>query len=278
MQLNLYELCDGANPAPHLITRDFRVDEDAEIETTSGRIRDFLGISLDEQYGWRNGDVALKAWRKAAQSVGVFVFKDAFHADDYSGFSLFDEAFPVVFLNNSSAKTRQIFTLIHELAHLLFHTSGIDTPEERYIDSLQGHDKTIELLCNRIAGHVLVPEAAFASALEGKDRSERTAEIIADQFSVSREVIYREFLDRRWITKAQYTEAATKWSSQFQRGEGTGGDYYWTKIAYLGDEYVSLALKSYSQNRIDEEKLGEYLDTKPRNVATLAEHFQRADG
>ena len=53
----------------------------------------------------------LKAWRKTLLDVGIFVFKDAFRVDDYSGFSLYDDVFPIIYVNNSSAKTRQIFTL-----------------------------------------------------------------------------------------------------------------------------------------------------------------------
>jgi Zn-dependent peptidase ImmA (M78 family) len=251
------------------------VDEHAPVERSAERIREFLGVTLDAQYAWRDGDVALKAWRKAIQDVGIFVFKDAFHDDLYSGFSLYDSIFPVIFLNNSNAKTRQIFTLLHELAHLLFHTSGIDMPDERQIEATHGHARSIELLCNSIAAHVLVPNAAFALAVEGQLLSEGTAERIADRFSVSREMIYRKFLDRGWITQDAYREAARKWAGQLQRGD-PGGDYYWTKIAYLGSDYIDLALKRYSQNKIDEERLSDYLDTKPRNIAALTERLQRS--
>jgi Zn-dependent peptidase ImmA (M78 family) len=274
MQLNLAELCDGVNPAERLITRDLAVDERAPVESSAASIREFLGVTLEEQYAWRDGDVALKAWRRAAQNVGVFVFKDAFREDAYSGFSLFDNVFPVIFLNNSNAKTRQIFTLFHELAHLLFHTSGIDTPDEHHVDAMHGHDKSLELLCNSLAAHALVPNAAFASAVDGQPHSEYSAERIADRFGVSREMIYRKFLDRGWISQDAYWEAARKWSSQLQRGE-PGGDYYWTKIAYLGSDYIDLALKRYSQNKIDEERLGDYLDTKPRNIGILTDRLQR---
>ena len=73
---------------------------------------------------------------------------------------------------------------------------------------------------------------------------------------------------------ARYTEAATRWAAQRQGG-GPGGDYYWTKLTYLGREYVALALTQYHQNRIDETQLAEYLDTKPRNVVGLEEYFAR---
>ena len=276
MQLNIAELGDGKNPSPRLITREISLSENADVEVASTSIRNFLGISIDDQFGWQNSDIALKAWRRAVQSVGIFVFKEAFHEDDFSGISLFDEIFPIIFVNNSTAKTRQIFTVMHELAHLLFHTSGVDTTNDNGIFALDGHDRQIEILCNNLASNILVPEAAFLSVVEGLDHSERSAEAIATKFSVSREMIYRKFLDRRWIDKVQYLDAARKWSEQFQPAGSPGGDYYWTKLSYLGDEYVRLALKSFSQNKIDEQQLGEYLDTKPRNIATLTERFQKA--
>lgn len=183
--------------------------------------------------------------------------------------------FPIIYVNNSSTKTRQIFTLFHELAHLLFHTSGIDTLEDRYIPTLPDHQKRIEILCNRFAAQFLVPETAFTQAMAGRDRTERTAELLAARFHVSREVIYRKFLDRRWIEQAEYTRAVEEWAGQRQTG-GSGGDFYWNKISYLGRDYMALAFNQYYQNKIDDEQLGEYLDTKPKNIGTLQEYFTKS--
>ncbi len=126
-QLGLGELNNGRNPANTLIVRDLQLDLDDTIESAAYRIRSTLGVSLDAQFKWRGDtDKALKTWRSALYRVGVTVFKDAFGAKDFCGFSLYDEEFPVIFVNNSNTKTRQIFTLMHELAHLLFRTSGVD--------------------------------------------------------------------------------------------------------------------------------------------------------
>jgi len=174
----------------------------------------------------------------------------------YSGFCLYDDEFPIIYANNSSTKTRQIFTLFHELAHLLFHTSGIDTLEDHYVSRLPEHERRIEILCNRFAAQFLVPETAFEQALAGRDPSERTAEELAARFHVSREFIYRKFLDRGLISEADYTRGARRWTEQ-RRG-GSGGNPYWNKISYLGREYIALALNRFYQNKIDEEQLGEY--------------------
>jgi Zn-dependent peptidase ImmA (M78 family) len=233
----------------------------------AARVRDYLGVSLDQQAAWPDDEEALKAWRKTLLDVGIFVFKDAFRVEDYSGFSLYDEVFPIIYVNNSSAKTRQIFTLFHELAHLLFHTSGIDTLENRDIDGLPDRQKPIEILCNRFAAQFLVPESAFAAALTGREPSEHTAEYLAARFHVSREFIYRKFL------QDDYTSAAKRWADQKQ--PGSGGNPYWSKLAYLGRDYVALAFSQYYQNRIDDYQLAEYLDTKPKNLGTLDEYFSK---
>lgn len=274
LQLNLAELTEGRNPAPRLITRDLRFPDTVSLDVMASRVRDYLGVTLADQYAWPEDDTALKMWRKALQDVGIFVFKDAFKADGYSGFSLYDEAFPIIYVNNSATKTRQIFTLFHELAHLLFHTSGIDTIEDSYIPTLPASQKRIEILCNSFAARFLVPETAFIEAIRGFDHSEQTAEQLAQRFHVSREVIYRKFLDRDWIDQGDYIEAVQRWTSQRQSG-GSGGDRYWTKIAYLGRDYIALALSQYYKNRIDETQLAEYLDTKPKNLSALEGYFSK---
>ena len=86
-------------------------------------VRKFLNIGLEEQKKWEDCDTALKKWRNALAKHDIFVFKEAFRDSGVSGFCLYDKLFPVIFINNSIPKTRQIFTLFHELANLLHSCS-----------------------------------------------------------------------------------------------------------------------------------------------------------
>jgi Zn-dependent peptidase ImmA (M78 family) len=273
-QLGLSELTQGRNPAARLITREVEFTARMSPDTMAARVRSYLGVTLEQQSAWRDDDEALKQWRQTLFSVGIFVFKDAFREERFSGFSLYDEVFPIIYVNNSAAKTRQIFTLFHELGHLLFHTSGIDPQDHGYIDRLAERSRNIEILCNRFAAQFLVPEKAFEAAFAGQRADERTAEILAARFHVSREFIFRKFLDRDLITQDDYILAARRWKEQKQ--EKPGGDSYWNKLSYLGRDYVALAFSQYHANSIDETQLGEYLDMKPKNVGTLEEYFVRA--
>lgn len=86
--------------------------------------------------------------------------------------------------------------------------------------------------------------------------------------------MFRRFRDRGLIDQATYAEAADRCASQRQGG-GRGGDYYWTKLSYLGRDYVALALSQYRQNRITDTKLADYLDIKPKNLPGLEDYFSR---
>jgi len=124
LQLNLSELNNGRNPAKNVITRDLSFPVNVGISRMAREVRDYLGIALDQQKGWASSEKALENWRYRLHDFGIFVFKDAFKQGDFSGFCLYDDEFPIIYVNNSTSKTRQIFTLFHELAHLLFHMCG----------------------------------------------------------------------------------------------------------------------------------------------------------
>jgi len=273
LQLNLAELNQSGNPAQRLITRDLAFAPNIQTAVMARQVREYIGITLEEQRGWQGLEAALEKWRHALGSVGIFVFKDAFQVEEYSGFCLYDEEFPIIYVNNTTAKSRQIFTLFHELAHLLFHTSGIDTLGDEYIPLLPDDARRIEVICNRFVGEFLVPEVAFEAAIAGHRASEQLAEELAAQFHVSREFVYRKLLDRGLITADAYGRAARRWAAQSKRSPG--GDFYNTQFAYLGPEYIRIALGQYYQNRINDTQLAEYLNIAPKNLATFEARFAR---
>lgn len=272
MQLNLADLNDGRNPQSRMITRDLSFPVTVDVRLMASRVRNYLGVSVEEQREWRNADAALEHWRREITSVGVFIFKDAFKADEYSGFCIYDDEFPIIYLNNTATKTRQIFTLFHELAHLIFRTSGIDTELDELENRVPGAARQIEALCNRFAAEFLLPDTELTAAIAGQSINREMAASIASAFSVSREVVYRKLLEKRLISSAEYRSAVSAWRLH-QRKEGGGGDYYNTKMAYLGASYVRLAFNKYYQNRIDDVQLAEYLNITPRNLSAFEARF-----
>ena len=205
----------------------------------------------------------------------MHVFKGSIAQKEVSGFCLYDDEFPVIYINNSTAFARQVFTLFQELAHILLHINGITQLNDAYVDRLVGNNRQIEVFCNRFAAEVLNPTDHFKARIGDFVPDEGFVEKLANEYKVSREVVLRRFLDHGRVSQRGYEEAVERWNEEFEsrpRSSG-GGDYYATQMAYLGDNYLDLAFSRNHQGTIDEQRLADYLGLSARNVANLEQRY-----
>lgn len=239
-------------------------------------VRSYLGLSIGKQFSFRNTDRAFKAWRHALELGGIFTFKDSFDDRFISGFCLLSNICPIIMVNNSNAFSRQIFTLAHELGHILLSVYGITDVDEDYIDLMSEKDRRAEIACNRFAAELLVPLRAFRNAI-GKLSPENPQVIsqLASRFSVSREVILRRLLDDGRIDEDEYARRASEWNRDYMRRsrETTGGNWYLTRLSYLGEGYTRLAFDRHRQGVISTTELAGHLNVKARNIGKLREHL-----
>jgi len=119
-QLHLYEINENKNPAEKPIFNHLSLTQNVNIENFVNDTRSFLDIDLTIQKGWRSSEIAFKEWRNIFENFGIFTFKAPMKQNDISGFCLHDDTFPIIIINNKNTFTRQIFTLFHELSHILF--------------------------------------------------------------------------------------------------------------------------------------------------------------
>ena len=277
-QLNLQELGQSNANVPRLVD-NFNLTKTASIIELAKAVRSFLKIDLQTQAGWKNTDVAIEAWRNALIACGIYIFKDAFKNNNYSGLSLYDENYPVILINNSMSKTRQIFTIFHEVGHLLFKSGGIDILEESFIDRLQSDYYAIEQKCNEFAGEFLFPTVLFQDI--HTTFSEQNLNELADTFKVSREVVLRKYLNFNLIASDTYKFYTGKWLKEYLdsrdrvKNSDSGGDHYYTKKVYLGEHYINLVFSQYYQGKIDIETLAGYLSEKVKNIPTFEGYILR---
>jgi Zn-dependent peptidase ImmA (M78 family)/transcriptional regulator with XRE-family HTH domain len=268
LQISLAELSNGKNLSGSLITRDIEIDPRRSAAAAGREVREYLKVSPADQASWKTMEEALKSWRSAVEGAGIFVFKDTFKQREISGFSLFDDEFPLIYVNNSTSKSRQIFTILHELAHLLVHTGGMTLRDDTFIAALHGEERQIEVFCNAFAAHVLLPDSDFKK----QDLSVDDQNILrlARRYKVSREVILRRLLDMGLVSQKTYTRKTSQWAQDyFDNAPEDGGNYYLTQAAYLSDRYMQMAFGKYYQGSISLEQLAGYLNVKASNVAGL---------
>lgn len=271
-QENLYELCNDVNPSQVHLISGLKGLKGYGLKELAMAARDYLKVSLKAQKSWDTVEIALNNWRNTFEDSGVFVFKESFRNDDFSGFCLYDKEFPLIIINNSMPKTRQIFTLFHELGHLLFETSGIDRLNDDFISMLPEQGRNIEMLCNRLAAEILVPSDDLDSSIKGINVDEASVTKLATTYKVSREVVLRKFLDRGIVSETAYKNLTNKWIEEAKKKKFEskgGGDYYNTQIAYLGDKYLEMAFNAYYRKTINDMQLADYLNVKMDNLPLL---------
>jgi len=268
-QDSLRELTGGTNPANKQLLRELKLTVSSGPVMVAKSVRDYLGVSLGEQSSWRGSSGAMANWRTAVEEAGVFVFKRSFKQKEVFGFCLEDDVFPIIMVNNGATFTRQVFTLFHELAHLLAGVSSITTMDGSFVERMSGPSRRVEVACNQFAAEFLVPAESFPWSDVNRDDLERSIEEIARWYNVSREVILRRILDRGWVDSATYDEYVTKWAGDGGGREGEGGNYYYNQATYLGGSYLRLAFSRYRAGLIPLSELADHLGVKAKNVGQL---------
>lgn len=276
MQLSLQEINNGINPSTKKIFQDIAVSSSDDLRILAEQIRNYLNVTLEEQLTWNDQETALKKWRSAVEEAGIFIFKRSFKQREISGFCLIDIEFPIIYINNSTEKSRQIFTIFHELAHILLQTNGITKSDDRYINSLQGENKYIEIFCNKFAAEFLLPNHVFSEIIRetivNVNDNDKIISKISSDYKVSREVVLRKLLDNNLISQKEYTLKVREWYSEQvgksqDKNKKSGGDYYASQATYLGENYLKLVFKKYYQGQYDIERVADYLNIK--KVATV---------
>jgi Zn-dependent peptidase ImmA (M78 family)/DNA-binding XRE family transcriptional regulator len=106
----------------------------------------------------------IKEWITKAESKGIFISRTSFihsrlklDSEELQGFAIADPYAPFVFINSDDWNAPQLFTLVHELAHIWIAETGISNDIE--LDIKKPSDfNNVELFCNEIAANVLMPE------------------------------------------------------------------------------------------------------------------------
>ncbi len=164
--------------------------------------------------------------------------------DECRGFVLVDEMAPFMFINNADWKSAQMFTIVHELAHIWTgHSAGFD------FRKLQPADDPIEKLCNQVAAEFLVPENSFNEVWNHNPSISYASRF----FKVSEIVVARRALDTGNLTKRQffafYEESSNREFAK-KATQSSGGDFYATTKKRL-----SLTFASHINNAVKSGKL-----------------------
>jgi Zn-dependent peptidase ImmA (M78 family) len=160
------------------------------------------------------------------------------------GFVLVDEYAPFLFVNAADAKAAQMFTMVHELAHVWTGKSAAFD-----FQGLLPANDPLEQLCDRVAAEFLVPETLFIQFWQTNPSVWEAAK----KFKVSPIVAARRALDLGKMEKSQffsfYRSQQAKQQERKSQQKG-GGDFYLTQKARLGLRFMAHLTQAVRTNKL----------------------------
>lgn len=164
--------------------------------------------------------------------MGVLIF-ETYDVDieEMRGLSIYHDIVPIILLNGKDSVNGRIFSLFHELTHLLLGESAICG------DDLE---RDIEVFCNAVSGEFLVPAKDLTKNLY--NMSDELLKDLSNLYGVSEHVILRRLLDLNKITKENY-DLKTDYDDfipSSNKSKGNRGNYYRNMIKYNGRPFYSL--------------------------------------
>lgn len=255
---------------------DLKIFISSNIIEVGQPIRNLLNVDLNEQKKLQGEYAVLNFWREKFENVGILVFQaPMIHLNQMRGFSIDDFPLPIIVLNSKDHPKARVFTLFHELAHLLLRSGGICD---------LGEQNKIEIFCNAVAGETLVPTDSFINnsiVRENKKEADWNDEKIlrvSKQFNVSREVILRRLLTIGKVSENFYKQKREKYLSDYKNKNKKEGEdekksirlpQHNKIISQSGKSFVRLVLESHRQNKIGLLDVSEYLGAKIKHIPKI---------
>ncbi|MBC7943906.1 MAG: ImmA/IrrE family metallo-endopeptidase [Burkholderiales bacterium] len=225
-------------------------------DLVASKIRDTLQVDADWASRHATWTDALRALREAAEAIGILVIingvvgnsnRRKLDPEEFRGFVLLDEYAPLVFVNGADARSAQMFTFAHELAHLWVGQSGLFD-----LQDLEPSEYPVEQFCNSVAAEFLIPAAELTSLWPQLRAQTEPFQAIARHFKVSPIVAARRALDLKLIAKSAFLQFFVDYQADERRKatRASGGDFYKTQNVRVGKRFARIVARAAKEGRL----------------------------
>lgn len=258
-------------------------------DTVATAIRAKLGISVQQQARWNSYDQAFKGWRDALEAVDVLVsvLGGAHHQvpmAEVRGFAIAERPFPMIVVNGQDRGYGRVFTMLHELAHIVLGESVFEDDLEPD-NALPAANRYTETFCNRLAAAVLMPRESLLAELvvapKKADAIYSDAEIgaLSTRYGVSREALLIRLAELNRANpgfvqhkRAELTKlyAALKKKEEEDKEDGSGfAPYQLQVLSHIGRGFARLVLEAYNTRRVTLSDASGYLGTQAKLIPKI---------
>ncbi len=214
-------------------------------------------IGLDE--GWaedvRSWQDAVSELRRMIEQIGVMAVINGIVGNnthrrlsvtEFRGFALTDDYAPLIFVNGADAKSAQMFTLAHELAHIWLGEEGLSG-----FDRLLPGGTDVEDWCNLAAAEILVPSRELRVRWFQVKRETHPFEALGRLFKVSPLVAARRAMDLKLIECSAFFEFYESCINPDRPGvTSAGGNFYNSQNARVGKLFATHVIRAAMASEI----------------------------
>lgn len=208
------------------------VGRDTPVAETVSRLRKAFRLETRWAFSLANADAAVNMLTRQMEDCGFFLAFNGVVGNNTSrrlevsecrGFALASKTAPYIFVNSADSKSAQLFTLIHEAAHLMMGVSAGHAGEE-----IVSRDE-VEVYCDKVAAEFLVPAIELCDVWNGDIK------YASRRFKVSEIVVARRAHDLELLSDTAYQTFWTEYKARpITKKDRSGGDFYLTSVKRVG--------------------------------------------
>lgn len=191
------------------ILNEFNIND--TLDNIERKVREIFKIETPFRNKTAYDNKAFNYFRNKIESKGIMVIQiEGISIKEIRGLSFNFEVLPIISVNKSDSDRAKVFTLFHELAHLIRRTSNLCL-----IDFNEREDEE-EKICNDLAANILIPETILDSNIQNIDLDDDDEiERLADKYAVSKFVIIKRLYDLKKINFDLYKIKYDKYLNTF---------------------------------------------------------------
>ncbi len=201
------------------------------------------------------------------ERIGILVFKNGvvkhnnskiLNVNEFRGFALVDHIAPIVFINGADYPAAQLFTLIHEVAHIWIGKSGV---------SSWNQEQAIESFCNKVAAEFLMPSVEFCRFWKTSN-IEQSLETLVALFKVSRLAVIIKAVTLDLLTQDEIAKERDKLKN-LGKSHNNGGDFHNTVRVRESHRFSHTVINQAISQHIPLREAGKLLNIKADTLMAI---------
>jgi len=266
---------------------------ESDVEDTSTELSRFLNVDFKRITMFKDDTDALNYWIELVEEKSILVFRSCNlrgsnpSYEEVRGVSSYEDEFPWILLNSQEHPRGQLFSLGHELIHLMMRSSGLCDLHEKGKSDIIQHEQ----FCNQVSASVLMPRKIIDRLIKensllfrNEEQTESAISIIQKNLHTSKESIARRLVTLGHIAWDYYNRVRTesmksldnhrKNPPKFRSRKGFS-TYFKRVMRWNGPRYTNLTTDAYMSKKISRGRAAEMLGTTIFHFNSIVEDLYR---